>query len=511
MKYKDCVGEQSNPVINGSRAIRMHLFLAPICLLVFFVSSALPQAGGNQSSEIVTALRNKDFRRALALLKPALQAFPGNSELWAMQGAAYAGEGHTKEALDSFRSALKISPDYLPALQGAIQIEYDAGNPAAIPLLRRVLRLRPSDSTSHGMLAVLEYQQGDCRDAVVQFDKAGALFDSQSKGLHAYAICLVKLKEFDRAVNVFQRSLALEPGDEQERRLLASVQLMAHKPIEAIATLEPLLQASNVDAGTLELAATACEDSKDTPRAVAALRQAILIDPKNLNLYVDFANISSAHDSFQVGIDVVSDGIGQIPNAAPLYLARGVLYVQLSQYDKAEADFEKAQELDPRQSLSSAAQGLLAVQEDDVDRALATVQTRLARKPNDAVLLYLRADFLTQKGAEPGTPEFQLAMRSAKQAVALQPDVSGARTVLAKLYMESGHYPEAIKQCREALERDPKDQTALYHLIQGLRKTGDKREIPDLLKRLALLRKQAARDQSERFQYKLIEDDAQAK
>jgi tetratricopeptide (TPR) repeat protein len=286
---------------------------------------------------------------------------------------------------------------------------------------------------------------------------------------------------------------------------------MAHQPQDALATLGPLLQGSKEEVETLELAATAYEDNKDTPQAVATLRQAILLDPQNVNLYVDFANLSSAHDSFQVGIDVVSDGISQLPKAVPLYLARGVLYVQLAQYDKAEADFETAHTLDPRQSLSSAAQGLLAVQEDDVNRALATVQAKLAQRPKDAPLLYLQADFLSQKGVEPGTPEFQLAMRSAKEAVDLQPTLSGARTVLAKLYLQEGKYPEAIEQCHKALERDPKDQTALYHLIQALRKTGENRELPDLLKQLALLRKQAAREESERNQYKLVEEDAQPK
>jgi ABC-type sugar transport system substrate-binding protein len=55
----------------------------------------------------------------------------------------------------------------------------------------------------------------------------------------------------------------------------------------------------------------------------------------------------------------------------------------------------------------------------------------------------------------------------------------------------SWQYPEAVEQCREALKSDPKDQTALYRLIQALRKTGQKNEIPDLLKRLAQLREQA--------------------
>ena len=485
-----------------------------LCTQVFFLFWLLSVAVAQNTAglgPIASALRNQEFQKALELLRPALQTSPGNAQLWAMQGAAYAGEGHTKEALTSFRSALKISPEYLPALEGTIQIEYEAGNADAIPLLQRVLHLRPADATSHGMLAVLEYQRDNCGAAVVHFEKAGTLFDSKASALHAYAICLVKLKQPEKAAKIFQRALVLNPDDRRERRLLASIQLMAHQPQDALATLGPLLQDSNEEVETLELAATAYEDNRDTPQAVATLRQAILLDPKNVNLYVDFANISSAHDSFQVGIDVVSDGISQLPKAVPLYLARGVLYVQLAQYDKAEADFETAHTLDPRQSLSSAAQGLLAVQEDDVNRALATVQAKLTQKPKDAPLLYLQADFLSQKGVEPGTPEFQLAMRSAKQAVALQPTLSGARTVLAKLYLQEGKYPEAIEQCREALERDPKDQTALYHLIQGFRKTGNNREIPDLLKQLALLRKQAAREESERNQYKLVEEDAQTK
>ncbi|HTF43075.1 MAG TPA: tetratricopeptide repeat protein, partial [Terriglobales bacterium] len=74
-------------------------------------------------------------------------------------------------------------------------------------------------------------------------------------------------------------------------------------------------------------------------------------------------------------------------------------------------------------------------------------------------------------------------------------------------YLQAGNYPQAVAQCRKALDRDPKDQTALYHLIQGLRKMGDNREIPDLLKRLALVRKQAAREESQRNQYKLVEED----
>jgi tetratricopeptide (TPR) repeat protein len=495
----------ANCTMRSSKHLQKSLIALPALLFVCFAWS---QSLKDRTDRIASELQNEQYEQALVLLRPALSNFPGDAQLWAMQGVALAHEGRKKEALGSFQHALRIFPDYLPALRGAIQIEFDSGNLSAIPLLVRVLRQYPDDQTSHGMLAVLEYQQGDCAAAVPHFEKSGPLFDSRPSALHAYATCLVKLKRFDEAAKTFERTLEIDPDNSQERRLLASVQLMARQPEAAAATIEPLL-AANPDTETLELAANAHEDSGETDKAVNELRQAILLDPKNVNLYVDFASICFSHQSFQVGINVVSDGVSQQPKSAQLYFARGVLYVQLADYDKAQADLAKAYELDPNESLTAAAQGLLAVQQNDLNRARADVKEKLKRKPDDPVLLYLQADVLAQQGAEPGTNEFQLALQSAKRAVALRPSLAAARAVLAKLYLQSGKNAEAAEQCRKALQIDPKDQTSVYRLIQALRKSGQAAEVPELLKRLAQLRQDAAREQKQRNRYKLVEADAQ--
>jgi tetratricopeptide (TPR) repeat protein len=481
--------------------------------LVLLILAFLPLPGAfAQTGEdpIISALRNQQFDKARKLLRTALIQSPNDAQLWTMQGVANDGAGNKKEALISFRHALRLSPDNIPALQGAAQIEFDTQDPAGIPLLEHLISLHPDDLTSQGMLAILQYQQGDCASAVVHFEKAAPLFESKLPALQVYGSCLVKLKRFDQATDVFARALALDPGDRRGRQILAAVQLMAHQQDQAIVTLSPLL-GSNADAPTLELSSTAYEDAHDTEKAVDAIRQAILIDPYNVNLYVDFAALSSSHQSFQVGINVVNDGIALQPKAAPLYFARGVLYVQLADYDMAQADFEKAYDLYPSQSLSIAAQGLAAVQQNDLGHALAGVQDKLTRKPNDPLLLYLEADILLQQGAEPGSPQFDTAMRSAKKAVELRPNLSPSRDVLAKLYLKTGQYTEAAAQCRKALEIDPKDQTAVYHLIQALRKTDEKSEITALLKQLALLRQQAALEEHEQYRYKLVEDISQSK
>jgi len=71
------------------------------------------------------------------------------------------------------------------------------------------------------------------------------------------------------------------------------------------------------------------------------------------------------------------------------------------------------------------------------------IQEKLAQKPDDPLLLYMQADILLEQGAEPGSADFELAMRSAKRAVELRPSLGPAHGVLAKLYLKAGLNAEA--------------------------------------------------------------------
>ena len=158
---------------------------------VTLLSGMSAQTARDRVASITSALRNSEFDKALELVRPALTEFPKNPQLWMFQGLAYSGKGDAKAALASYKSALKVAPDYLPALEGAAQLEYDAGSASAVPLLQHVLRLRPDDSTSHAMLAVLAYKTGDCTTAVQHFAQGGSLVDSQPGALQEYGACLV--------------------------------------------------------------------------------------------------------------------------------------------------------------------------------------------------------------------------------------------------------------------------------------------------------------------------------
>jgi tetratricopeptide (TPR) repeat protein len=412
------------------------------------------------------------------------------------------------EALAVLKTALEISPDYIPAIEAAVEIEYRQGSAEATTHLQRLLALRPGEPTAHAMLGVLAWKRSDCADAVQHFSQARAAIASHPDALREFGACLAKLKRPGDAVSVFQQLVALRPEDRRARYALAVSLIDAARFREAIATLESLAGGKNRDPVALELTSTAHEALGETPQAVAGLRQAVLLDPQNVELYLDFAALSFAHQSFQVGIDMISAGLTQVPASGALYLTRGVLYVQLAEYAKADADFDKAERLDPIQGLGSVARGLSQIQQNNLDQALVTIGSQLKINPKDEFLHYVLAELLSRQGAQPGSPEFQQAVDAAREAVRLKPDFVLARDVLSRLYLQTGEVEKAIEQCRLALRDNPSDEMALYRLIRALQSSGRPDatgEVPALLKRFTALREDARRRQAQETQYRLVE------
>src|SRR6266849_10297659 len=230
-------------------------------VLLTFLLAPFSHGQTSPSYAITTALRKRDFVRTVELSRTALQKFPGDSRLWTLQGIALANLRHDKDALVAFQKALKLSPDAVAALAGAAQIQYEANDPEAVPLLRHLLKFRPTDPTAHAMLAVMEFRQRNCTEAVSHFEAAGPLLDSQPDAQNAYGTCLVRLRRFDMAAEVFGRALALDPDNPRQRQLVAAIQMMTHRPQEAIATLQPLIASDRADTHALELASSAYEEA----------------------------------------------------------------------------------------------------------------------------------------------------------------------------------------------------------------------------------------------------------
>jgi len=461
---------------------------------------------------IEAALRGHNYERALTLARAAERQAPqdtvSRARILTLEGMAYAALGRNAEALRAFLDALTREPNSLAALEGAAEIEFNTDDPGAEEMLERVERLRPVDPTSHAMLAVIAYRKGDCAGAIRHFEKAEAAIASQPAALTEYGACLLDEDRGPQAVPVLRQALTASPEDDHLRYNLAVAQEAARESAEALETLRPLIEAKTPDPDALDLAAIAHDEADATPEAaVQMLRAAIMANPKSLKYYMDFAAIALKHSSWQVGIDILNIGLKELPQAAPLYVARGILLVQQSNFSAAESDFETANRLDPAQTGATVAAALAQIEEHDPARALETLDTELRRHPENSFLSYMKALALMKGGAAPGTPRFEQALQAARAAANSPRPIAAARDLVAELCLDNGQWAEAEQQSRLELRENPSDEKALFHLIQALRRSGrdPHNELPGLSKQIDVLLRQQRETETTEAKYGLYE------
>ena len=453
---------------------------------------------------IESLIRTQQYDQALSTLKSALRRTPGDHKLWTLEGICLGLQGNEDQALAAFDHALRISPDYTPALKGEIQILYKTGDKRAIPLLKRTLKSSPDDVTANEMLGNLEREADNCQEAVTYFLLSKDALAEHPASLEAYGYCLFKLDRTADAIPVFRQLVPLLPGQSYPSYDLAVLLVSTKNNDEALKVLEPLLTSEQADPDILSLASQAYESTGNTPKAVALQRQAIILSPTDPTNYVRFAVLCLAHDSFQVGIDMLNAGLTRIPDSPSLYLSRGVLYAQMAKWENAEADFKTAEQLDTTQSIGAYAGDLTILQKNDPDKALIRVRAQLKSHPESPLLHLLLAQLIMNQTPESQSPAFKEAMRQAMIAAKSKPDLVDAHNLLTSMYMSLNQYDRAITECRTALRYDPANESAMYHLIISLRHSGHNDELPPLVKRLSELHQESLRRETERKRFRLV-------
>ncbi len=466
---------------------------------------AAPLVGAADLQTLISVLRAGDFQQALTLAKELNAQNAADPRVWTLEGMANEGLKDKVEALRNYRLALALKPDYLPALKAEAQLEYASGDREAGKTLERILKLDPADEVSHAMTAALAYKQGNCQSAAVQYRQSRDAIANKPDALTQYGECLLKQQQPDEAIAALALVVSLQPDEWWSRYNLASAEMSRKRAAEAIEILGPALASARVQPEVLDLAAEAYEASGDTPRAVELARKAILRQPKKEAYYLHFADLCFDHQSFQVGVDMIDAGLTQLPQSAKLYLARGILRVQLGDFAKAGNDFDRADQLDGNKAISGAAASLAELQNSNLDKALQVARTKLKSNPQDPMLRYVKAETLKQMGVEPGTAEFREALDSASTAVSLKPDFTAARNLLGSLYMQQNRLQLATEQFQAVLKNDPSNQTAIYHLIQASRKAGKTEDIPRLMQELAQARTTQRQKDEATGRYRLVE------
>ncbi len=478
--------------------------------IAIILAGAAAQAATLQDA--VQDLRAGRFEAALEKLD-ILAADSRDSRILTLRGMALAGAGRARESLAAYDEALRHQPRYLPALQGAAELEFQTNGPTARHRLERVLAVEPANKTAHAMLGSLSHRGRDCAEAVKHFEASGAAAFADPVVSKQYAECLYLVGRYAAAAKAFQRLTALFPADRNLQYNLGLALHDAGKHADAVRVLEPVSSEISPDADALSLLAEAQRDALDIPGAVSTLQRAVRNFPRIERFYLQLAELCMEHGNFDLGLEVVEAGSRNLRDSARLHTMRGVLQAQLGFYDKAEAAFQRAADLEPDERSAVLGLSITLQRTGRAQDSIEVLRSRLGAAPSDAVTAYLLAQALVRKGLAPSDEEFVEARELLERAVEALPKEAAPRVELGKLLLREGQVDEAIAVLREAVAMEPADRIGVYQLMIALRRGGQPEEAFALARRVRQQLQEAKTEEVRRNRFRLVaaEADVQAR
>lgn len=451
------------------------------------------------AADVVTEIRHGQYGDALQHIDEQLKEQPGNPNLWTLRGIALSNLKKPGESLQSFEKALSISPKLMAALEGAAEAAYSIRDRRAAQLVDRVLALQPENGTAHAMAGSLAVEAKDCTSAVDHFRRAKADIANNALALSQYGACLVETNQAADAVPPLERALSISRNNPAATYNLAVALEQLHQTEEAAALLQKMAPASE----SLNLLAEIYTEENRIPEAIAALRRATEIAPRDERNYIDLATLCLDHQSTDLGIQIAGIGLKNIPNSAKLYALRGAMYAEAGNSTAAAEDFEKARTIEPDELYGSVGLSLLLRENAKLAEAETIIRKRLRAAPNDPTLNYLLADLLIRGEAEPGSSEFRQAIALLNKSIKAKPDFVNAHAALGKLYMSAGKPVEAVSETERTLELAPNDHVALNQLILAYRKLGRNQQAEAAAQRLRALLAQEEKEEISRNRIRL--------
>ncbi|MFN0087319.1 MAG: tetratricopeptide repeat protein [Blastocatellia bacterium] len=465
-----------------------------IALLLLLSAPAAFAQGFEQARDLI---RRGEFAAAVRACEAGLEQQPRAFQLWTLKGIALQGVGQNKESLAAFRRALAIDPKFLPALQGAAQLEYQLHDLNCRKTLEAILRLRP-EPTVHAMLGALAFERKDCGGALKHYGAAGEAAD-QPVIKWQRATCHFELEQWESAAAQFRELLALRE-DSRIRFNLGLAETRAQRYVEAIAALLPLR--GQADADGLSLLASAYEANKQTPEALDILRDAIARHPLEERLYADLAAVCLDHNAIPLGVEVLEAGTKNLPQSARLQTLLGVLYARGERRDQAEAAFKLAERLAPEAAFGRVGLAVAMMESGAVDEAIELLREQSRRASGDPRVRLTLAQALLQKDSSP--VELKEARALLQSLIARRPETARAHSLLGKLHLRRGEIVSAARALETAIKLDPSDRNSTYQLMTVYRKQGRIKEAAALQGRVQQLLDEEREADGDAARYRLV-------
>jgi tetratricopeptide (TPR) repeat protein len=276
--------------------------------------------------------------------------------------------GRAAEAVESFRKVVSLEPNSADAhlnLGIALVDQYDRTN--GFKEFSEAARLDPRSAAVHYNLGRFYFETAKYEDARRELEESLRLEPTHAPALYFLALAAKQDNDLDRSTHLFEKVIALQPGNPDAQFLLGQNLEHQGRTTEAVAHWKLALQADPNYSQALFNLARALRKSNDPQAQQYQDRYDTLQKNQQITDRVqqlgNFALEASNAQNWPQAFAQMQEALelcGQCSEAAHLHRNLGMMYVRTGKLEQAKKELDTALQLNPEDN--DAKQGLAAIQ-----------------------------------------------------------------------------------------------------------------------------------------------------
>ena len=276
------------------------------------------------------------YKEAIKSFKQALRINPDDAEAHFNLGVAYGGLGKYKEAIESYKQAIRIDPDCRDAHYNLGVAYYESGrHQEAIESYKHTIRIDPDCKSAHYNLGLTYGKLGKREEAIEACKQAIRINPDDAKALSFLGTCYVFLDKHKEAIDAYEQAIRIDPDYAVAHSGLGLVYNFIGKHNEAIKALKQAIRFNPDYADTHNNLGLAYYNTGRYKEAIESYKQAIKVDPDFALAHNGLGIAYGYLGKYEEAIESYKQAIRIDPDDATAHYGLGVTYIILR--DKSSA------------------------------------------------------------------------------------------------------------------------------------------------------------------------------
>ncbi len=354
--------------------------------------------------------------------------------------------------------------DYFAGFEGAFlagrvfSLMDDLGN--AKKYLEKVVKLSPSTTEAHALLASVYSKQRDYASAISAFNKVVELDPKRAEAYFGLGEIYFRMQRWNDAIAALEKGVSLNSANKEALFTIGNAYRELRDFAKAADAYERYLnlKPESTWTGYLQLGLSRMELGQ-YDQAVAALEEAQKAQPRDVSVNYRLAQAYEKAGQLEKADAVYKNLAALNPSEAAIYYGRIVImYDQAGKYENAIEASKKVIEFNPKSEIAVYNLGIMYLKLDRCDEAIATFKQALTLRPDyDYAYYNIGICYSKQKKSKESIDAF-------KNFVALIPDNADAWLNIGVGYMQLKDFDSALEPLKKCVELRPDYGVALYNL-----------------------------------------------